>query len=236
MTTKIETAVVLAAGAGIRIREFFDVPKGFIKINDRPIIEISVEKLIAVGINRIVIVTGYNHNFYETLAIKYPLIELIFNEKYASCNHLYSLCCIKGIVNESFLLLESDIVYEQRALEKILDIDESNAIIVSAVSGSGDEVFVESRNENLVNMSKDSKSINQITGEFIGISLFSMPFFNKIFELAEKDITNLSTGSYDTNGITSAAQYFPVYCLLIQDLIWVEIDTYEMYVDAIKIF
>jgi 2-aminoethylphosphonate-pyruvate transaminase len=67
----MRTAVILAAGMGIRLgSELTDRPKGFLELGDRPIIEESVQRLSDAGIERIVIVTGYGAEHYEKLAAR----------------------------------------------------------------------------------------------------------------------------------------------------------------------
>lgn len=54
------TAVVMAGGFGTRLRPLTeDTPKPMLQINGRPMLEISIEKLIGYGANRIYIATHY---------------------------------------------------------------------------------------------------------------------------------------------------------------------------------
>jgi dTDP-glucose pyrophosphorylase/CBS domain-containing protein len=54
------TAVVMAGGFGTRLRPLtVDTPKPMLQINGRPMLEISIEKLISHGANRIFIATHY---------------------------------------------------------------------------------------------------------------------------------------------------------------------------------
>ena len=54
------TAVIMAGGFGTRLRPYTeDTPKPMLKVNGRPMLEISLEKLISHGANRIFISTHY---------------------------------------------------------------------------------------------------------------------------------------------------------------------------------
>jgi dTDP-glucose pyrophosphorylase len=54
------TAVVMAGGFGMRLRPLTeDTPKPMLQVNGRPMLEISIEKLIRSGANRVVISTHY---------------------------------------------------------------------------------------------------------------------------------------------------------------------------------
>ena len=66
---ELRTAVILAAGMGTRLAgQHADSPKGFLVVDEKAIVEESVDKLVAAGIERIVIVTGHLSEYYEKLA------------------------------------------------------------------------------------------------------------------------------------------------------------------------
>ncbi|MBC8875685.1 MAG: NTP transferase domain-containing protein [Planctomycetes bacterium] len=57
MSAIVTSSVILAAGMGIRMeRRGKRMPKGFLRLGDRPIIEESISRLLEVGVRRIVIV------------------------------------------------------------------------------------------------------------------------------------------------------------------------------------
>jgi len=59
--TKIDKAVVLAAGRGTRMRELTaDVPKPMIEVRGKPVLEHIVEGLRDAGVRRFVIIVGYH--------------------------------------------------------------------------------------------------------------------------------------------------------------------------------
>src|SRR6266853_4901963 len=59
--TKINKAVVLAAGRGTRMRELTnDVPKPMIDVRGKPVLQHIVEGLRDAGVRRFVIIVGYH--------------------------------------------------------------------------------------------------------------------------------------------------------------------------------
>jgi len=61
MTTKIDRAVILAAGRGTRMRELTnDVPKPMIEVRGKPVLQHIVEGLRDAGVRRFVIIVGYH--------------------------------------------------------------------------------------------------------------------------------------------------------------------------------
>ena len=91
MKNNITQAVILAAGMGVRLKELNNgIPKGFISLEDgKPIIENSIETLLAYGIRDIIIVTGFMNEYYEDLCSRYPQIKTTRNEKYSETGTMY---------------------------------------------------------------------------------------------------------------------------------------------------
>lgn len=95
----IKTAVIMAAGMGTRFGKYTEqIPKGFVEVCGKPMIERSIETLISCGIERIVIGTGYKHEVYDFLKKKYPMIETCFSPLYAETNSMYTLYNTQGLI------------------------------------------------------------------------------------------------------------------------------------------
>lgn len=233
MRPKVRKAVVLAAGMGERLSSVIkDKPKGFIQFGEKPIIEESIEKLIYHNIERIVIITGYLSRFYEELAEKCDYITTISNEKYAVSGSMYSLYCARDLIGEDFLLLESDLIYEPKALKELLNVPERDAILVSGYTNAGDEVFVETRNNNLINMSKEKGRLNNIAGELVGISKVSFDLYREMIALCQEEFKSNLMLDYETDGFVRAAKRRQIYCHKVEHLIWCEIDDQRHYDNA----
>ncbi len=221
-------AVILAAGMGMRLREHHTLPKGFIRINDKTIIEESITLIREQGIQDILIVTGYGAEHYQQLAANDANIATINNPLFASSGSLYSLYCAKDWINDSFLLLESDLLYEKHALATLCKTTASNAILLSGATHSNDEVYVEARNDYLVNMSKDIKQLirEKVLGEFVGINKLSLSAYEYLLSVFKQEEfkDTLLKGHYETDGLVELAKMLPIRCLKIPNLLWCEID------------
>lgn len=230
-------AVILAAGLGSRFRESYGMPKGFIRLGEEPIIVRSIKLLQQHGIGEIVLVTGYAAGFYNQLAQKVLGVNTLFNPHYHCRGSLYSLYCAKEALKEDFLLLESDLLYEPRALQKILATN-SDAILLSKPSYSGDEIYVEAHHHQLVNMSKQRVCLNrsQILGEFVGISKLTLDNFHQLIAILDKDTKLLQSGHYEEDGLVALARREPIDCLKISDLLWCEIDNQFHFEKAKKLY
>lgn len=228
---RIDTALILAAGMGVRFRDIVsDRPKGFVEINAFPIVERSVMQLQSVGIGNIIIVTGFESKYYETLAKRFNGIRIVDNKNYARSGSMYSFCCAKELLSSSFLLLESDIVYETRALEELVATHKSNAILTSDPTGAGDEVWVEMQGECVRSISKDSANHKRAKGgsgvlsELVGISKISPRLFKMMLEYAESYFNQLDWYLDYEECISKIAHKIEVFSCEIGDLLWGEID------------
>ena len=222
----IDHAVILAAGMGSRLRDHLqDRPKGFLQLGKMPIVEESVVRLQQAGIRHIVIVTGYCNEYYERLASRHPqCIRTVRNEKFASSGSLFSLYQARHEVTGPFLLLESDIIYEPRALQVLLE-GPQDAVLLSGPTGAGDEVYVETREGALVAMSKEKNAlVSEPAGELVGISRISCELFGIMMGYAEDMFRSTLDVHYETDGLVAAARQRDIRCPVIEDLLWAEID------------
>ena len=125
MSEQIKTAVILAAGMGNRLgKHNNNQPKGLLRIGTLPIIHDSINKLRRAKIENIVVVTGFRHDLYDEYFDKNSLdIHVVKNLEYESSNTLSSLSKTRYEINQDFLLLESDIIYEDEQIFAIHDIN-----------------------------------------------------------------------------------------------------------------
>lgn len=230
-------AVILAAGMGSRIRDIHTLPKGFISIGDQTIIEASIEKLKDRGIQSILIVTGFSAQHYESLAETRKL-STFFNAHYHDYGSLYSLYCAQEWIQEDFLLLESDIFYEARALDKIIQDENATSILISGETQSGDEVYVQAQGNKLIKMSKQKNTleIQDIAGEFVGINKIALRDFQYLINKLESNPMVLQSGYYEEDGLVMLAKDREITCIKIPDLLWGEIDNSAHLQRAKKIY
>lgn len=221
----VKTAVILAAGLGSRIRERTgEHPKGFLKLDELPIIEISINNLLQAGISNIIIGTGFRKEDYEQLALKFSQIQCVYNPKYDSSGSMYTFFLLKDQIKEDFLLLESDLVYEKNALKEIIDHERSDVILASAFTRSGDEVYIETNHKHdLINMSKNLDELNTVYAELAGITKLSYTAFNRICEEIENDLYQNPNIDYE-EGLVRIAKTIPLFVHKLNNFVWCEVD------------
>lgn len=121
---RITTALLLAAGTGSRLYPLTqNSPKCLTLVNEKSILERLVINLKQQGFKRLVIVTGYlENNIREVLGTKSGnmTIEYIYSPLYKTTNNIYSLWMARERINEPFILVESDLVFDVSLLDDMI--------------------------------------------------------------------------------------------------------------------
>lgn len=219
------TAVILAAGLGMRLRDTFSgKPKGLLSIVGQSLVERSIQQLTEHGINDIILVTGYLAQYYESIADTNQIVRTIHNPFYANSGSMYSLYCARDAISSPFLLLESDLLYENRALRTLLDSSFGSAILVSGFTQSGDEIYIEAKNNYFYHMSKKPNELQYIMGEFVGISKISSSLFEKMIAYSERYFEKSLHLHYEDGCLNQVAKEILIPICFMPDLLWTEVD------------
>jgi thiamine kinase-like enzyme/choline kinase len=219
--SQIKQAVILAAGE----RKEFDMPVGFLELEDSTIIERIITILNGNGIDNIIITTGYKKEYYEELAKKRN-VSLVYCDKYKWTGTMHSLALASEYIEGDFLLIESDMVFEERAISYLMNHPNRNCMLITSESGSGDEALVEIRENYIHRISKDIHQLNKIDGEFIGLSKISLEAYR---EMIEDFKFNKNPYLYYEYSLLNIINKHNIGYEKIDDLIWSEIDTKEHY-------
>ena len=225
----VSHAVILAAQMGPRLRGVAGgTPKGFLRLGGRPIVHWSVNKLISVGIERIVIVTGYGTEAYETLSRNWSCIETVRDAEYADAGSMHSLCCARDLVEAPFLVLESDLVYELRALEGLLGSGAESAVLVAQPSEDGDGcVYVEVAGGRVQGISHERPAPERLGGEFAGICKMSQRMFAAMRAFAEPMFRERFYQLDYEDCVGRVAESVEIYPCEVEGLLWSRLDSSE---------
>ncbi|MDR0441861.1 MAG: aminotransferase class I/II-fold pyridoxal phosphate-dependent enzyme [Treponema sp.] len=129
-------AVILAAGMGSRLGKYTKKnTKCMLQVNGRTLIERSLDALDNAGIRKCVIVAGYEKdNLINFVGSQYKNIKItwIINEIYHKTNNIYSLYLAKDhLLSDDTLLLESDLIFEDRIVKELLENPEPTLAVVA---------------------------------------------------------------------------------------------------------
>ncbi|WP_322906543.1 2-aminoethylphosphonate aminotransferase [Paenibacillus campi] len=221
----VKTAVILAAGLGSRLKEQTTYkPKGFLQIDGCPIVERSIQLLRESGIQQIWIGTGYLAEHYEQLAQNYDGVGCVYNEKYSESGSMYTLYQLRAHLNEDFLLLESDLLYDRAALLNIQADSRDDIVLASGKTESGDEVYIETDEDGcLVALSKRPEVLNRVDAELVGIARISSATYRSMCRWAEQQFAECLNVDYE-HALVAASRQKPIAVNKIEALIWCEID------------
>lgn len=117
---KTKEAIILAAGKGTRLAPLTkDIPKCLVKVNNKTILENTLNILNENGIEKVTIVTGYlEDKIRETIGQRYLNMDInyIYNKKYEITNNIYSLYLALKIQKNSTWIFESDVYLDKGIL------------------------------------------------------------------------------------------------------------------------
>ncbi|MCL1812753.1 MAG: 2-aminoethylphosphonate--pyruvate transaminase [Treponema sp.] len=233
----ISQAIIVAAGMGTRLKEKGTfMPKGFLEIGGSPIVEQSVKKCIAAGIEEIIIGTGHCAEWYERLAEKYPLVSLIHNDNYENNGSMatLALCAekaknsdkISAKNNDMLLVLESDLIYDSIGLFVLQNDSRSNLILASGTTNSGDEVYLEAGGDHeLLGNSKKKENLASVYAELVGITKLQRSTIDAMTEYYHANKNEKPKMDYEAAmSAVSSTLANPIYIRKIEYYAWREVD------------
>jgi len=129
-------AIILAAGMGKRLGELTkNNTKCMVEVNGQKLIDRVLTFLSHFGLKRIVIVVGYQaQNLVQYVENQYGNlnIEFVENPIYDKTNNIYSLALAEDKFKEDdTLLLESDLIFEESMLKKLVDNQQPDIALVA---------------------------------------------------------------------------------------------------------
>jgi choline kinase len=233
MDSCLRHAVILAAGMGTRLRSVVDDrPKGLIAFGGESLVGRSLRLLRGAGIGHVTLVAGFRAEAYQALAADTQNVQVIVNDRFDSTGSMASLAvALDALRGRDLLVLESDIVYESRALDRILESVERDATLVSGPTGAGDEVWVCAPGGTLRAMSKTRDALPSAIGEFVGITRLSSESAEAMRAAFDRftALHGHARMDYETGALVEVAGARRVAAHLMPDLCWGEIDDESQY-------
>jgi 2-aminoethylphosphonate-pyruvate transaminase len=217
----------MAGGLGSRLKNKTTLmPKGFIEVGGSPIVERSVQKLFAAGIEEVIIGTGHCAEWYERLAAKYPCITLVHNDRYAQTGSMGTLACCAPLVGGDFLLLESDLIYDAAGLGVLINETHEDVILASGPTASGDEVWLEADAEGFLRRhSKNRALIPAPAGELVGITRLRKATLTAMVSYLNAHRADEPTMEYEAAlSAVSSSGTGGIFIRKLEDYLWREID------------
>ena len=211
----------------------------------------SLESLKNEGIDRVIIVTGFQESLYHEhlqQQADIPELEFVHSKQFEETGSMHSLLVAQNYLHEDFLLLESDLLYDSRALSSVINFEGPDVILASGKTGSGDEVYIygekcENRSGTITSGSIVRGEIAAISkkpfpglseqGELVGISKISLKLLNLMCDYHEAHLELPCSRHYE-ECISDICSKTEIPFLRVGDLVWTEIDDQSHYDRALK--
>lgn len=232
-------AIILAAGRGRRLIPLTDTtPKCLVEVNGVPIIFNTLDTLAKYNFKKVVIVIGHlAEKVKAKIGNSWKGMQIIYveNRKYNQTNNIYSLWLARDYLNVDTVLMECDIFFEEKLIEKCLSKEMQNAVIVDR--------FVQGMDGTVVEIDKDKKIVKMIPGrdqdekfdfsnkyKTVNIYYFTKEFLKKYF-VPNLDLYIRTQGAGQYYELLLAVliyfRYPPLYATIINNIKWMEIDDFS---------
>lgn len=238
---RVTTALLLAAGIGSRLYPLTrNEPKCLTIVNAMSILERLIFGLNQQGFKRLVVVTGYLENRIRDFLGNQAgdiTIDYIFSPLYKTTNNIYSLWMARKIINEPFLLLESDLVFDESLLDAMLYPDRI-AVAKMQPWMNGTCVTINKSQQVKIFLAGNADSFGEIKYKTVNIYSISLTSWHCIVKKLDQHISDGKVNDY----------YETVFAEMIADgslsfkivsfdgKPWCEIDTIEDLAKAEELF
>ena len=245
-------AIIIAAGSGKRIsKDFAELPKALIQVNDISIISRQISLFKKNGIDEIIVISGPGKEKFTMTDVTY-----VNDQKFEEHDILGSLMEARDHIFGDVIITYSDIIFEDLILKKILQTNLDIGIAVDLdwkkayedrkshpISEAENVLFDNSRN--ILEIRKNIRNSNLEIGEFLGITKLSNNGCKLLLKRYDEIRNDNNSPFHDAKSLTKA------YLIdMIQELIeskievkpifisgkWCEIDTIDDLKIAEKMF
>ena len=180
-------AIILAAGMGRRLGEFTaNNTKCMLEVNGIRLIDRMLNQIAGLNLSRIIVVVGYEGENLKRYLLEHHSdkpITFVENTVYDKTNNIYSLWLARDyFAQEDTLLLESDLIFEDSVLDKVISCQYENCALVSKYETWMDGTMVRiDEDNNIVNFIPKSAFKYSDTSYYyktVNIYKFSKEFIN----------------------------------------------------------
>jgi len=223
-------AIILSAGQGRRLLPLTEnVPKCALTVAGRSTLEWQLQEIARCDIDEVVVVTGFGADKVDEIVARQTAmpVRTLYNPFYARCDNLGTCWVARTEMNQPFVIINGDTLFEAAILRKLLDSNTDAPIKLvtdSKAAYDSDDMKVIVEQGCLQRVSKQLNT-DKVNGESIGMMAFRAngpgEFSHKVEQLMR-----LSEGvkQWYLSAIDELAQVGLVGSCPIDGLSWCEID------------
>ena len=241
--TRITTALLLAAGTGSRLSPLTDeMPKCLTMVDETVILGRLIDCLHQHEFKRLVVVVGHYEQQIRDYLDKFSgdiAVEYVVSSPYRTTNNIYSLWLVRDKIQEPFILIESDLIFEPSLLEEML-VPDRIAVSHTLPWMNGTTVTTDDSvpaHVTTFNIGSGS-TMNGSTYKTVNIYSFSRGSWKQIVQRLDRWISTGKVNAYYEAVLAEmvADGSLNLQCIFFDRQRWYEIDTIKDIREAEKIF
>lgn len=230
-------AIIMAAGFGSRIAKITGgLPKSFLEINGEKLIQRAVRLLRERNITDITVVTGYKAESIVELLDED--IKFVNNPLYFCTNVLGSFACGMKNLNEDFIFIHADTIFDETILDDLINSKEADVLLPVDFKKCVEEDMKVVTDNGVLKRIHKTISLDEAEGEFIGVARLNSSVLEK---LKAATVEELKEKSNHQEYFEAAVQNLVdagevVKCIATDGRPWKEIDFEVDYETAQRLF
>lgn len=223
-------AIILSAGQGKRLLPLtLKTPKAALQVGKYSLLEWQLREISKSTIDEVIVVTGFGARSIEKIASGRSSLKIrtSFNPFYENCDNLGTCWIARAEMNEPFIIINGDTLFEAAILDKVLKYKCAFPITLTCDKKDfydSDDMKIVEKNGRIFRVGK-KLPLNEVTGESIGLVKFDSTgaalFAKKIDEMIRHDD---GLGKWYLSAIDAIAERGKVGSCPINGMSWCEID------------
>jgi choline kinase len=228
--------IILAAGKGTRLNGAANKPKCLVHIGGMTLLQRQINSLRRANINDIVIVVGFEGDTVRKACGED--ICFVENSRYAETSSLYSLWLARQHLTGGFVVLNSDVLFHQHMLDRLLESPHDDALLISycqtmSTPLGDEEMKVKVRRDAVIDISKKMDPA-EADGENVGIVKFGLAGANLLVKYMNDLICGGALREWAPRAFLQFATFHKLHAVSTGGYPWIEIDFPEDYHRALN--
>ena len=131
----------------------------------------------------------------------------------------------QGLIgSDDFLLLESDLVFETKAITELMNCGKPDVMLATPITKFQDQYYVEFDTKHHLTACSTQKENLNVKGELVGIHKISSTFFKEMCKDYGRILSEQPKLGYEYELLRISMSTLPLFVLVVEGLKWYEID------------